>query len=249
MKFPFLETGELGPEEFIRFPEPESADMGGGLIALGGNLSPGVLLSAYKQGVFPWYSRPPIQWFSPDPRFVVFFHNVRLSESMRRLLKKQTFRFTCDHAFEQVIKSCASIHLETDGGTWITGEMRKGYVELHHLGFAHSIEVWKDNELVGGLYGVSIGRMFFGESMFHTVSNASKAAFYALVNHLRERDIAFIDSQVANPHMESLGGTDIPRAQYLKRLKAALASPPPSAPWKMEIDPRLPALFRLLGHD
>lgn len=238
--------GRLDPEENFPFPDPEASGEVHGLVALGGNLSPGMLLSAYRQGIFPWYSRRPIRWYSPDPRFVICPQHVRPSSSMRRILNKRDFTLTCDQAFDQVIEACARIHASREGATWITDEMIVAYQELHRLGYAHSVETWVGGELVGGLYGVSLGRIFFGESMFFTRPNASKIAFYGLIELTLDRGIPLIDSQVANAHVHSLGGTSIPRSQYLEMLADLVRQSPDPRPWRGNIDPNLPRLRALL---
>lgn len=213
---------EIGHRERVRFPPPQDADEEG-ILGQGGNLSPGVLLSAYEQGIFPWYMPgDPILWWSPDPRFVLFFSDFHISRRNQRALAKKQYRISMDQNFEDVISSCAALR---KGKTWISDEMISAYCRLHRLGHAHSVEVWEADTLVGGLYGVSSGGMFFGESMFSLCSGASTSALKALVSFLRRQGGLFTDSQVANPHMAGLGGREIPRRHYLQYLDKALKQP------------------------
>lgn len=215
--FPYL-------DEYSRyqFPPADKATSHG-IVGVGGNLSPGMLLSAYSQGVFPWYSEgEPLLWWNPDPRFVLSPDKLHISKSLRRLINKQLFRHTIDTRFDAVISECRRIPRPGQDGTWITSEMIDGYTHLHRLGYAHSFEVSLGDELVGGLYGVSIGRAFFGESMFSRVSGASKAAFVELVRVLAPRGFGLIDCQVYTDHLASLGATDIPRSDFLDALATAL---------------------------
>jgi leucyl/phenylalanyl-tRNA---protein transferase len=205
----------------IIFPPVELASEEG-IIAMGGDLSSDRLLAAYRQGIFPWYSPPePILWWSPDPRMILFPHEVRITQSMRKVLKKGTFSFTCDKNFRQTMLGCKKPR-KSGPETWISEEILESYCRLHELGYAHSVEVWKDGELVGGLYGVSLGSVFIGESMFHTVNNASKAAFIVFSLRLAELGFSLIDCQVYTPHLASLGAWTIPRGQYLKLLRQCL---------------------------
>jgi len=203
------------------FPPVEHA-IKSGLLAVGGDLSPERLLAAYREGIFPWYSEgEPLLWWSPDPRFVLFPEELRISRSMRQFLKKGFLRITFDHAFRKVIAACRKPRPGQDD-TWITKEMEVAYVTLHDLGYAHSVEVWQEETLVGGLYGVSLGHAFFGESMFSTRANASKAALITLVSRLQERHFDLIDCQVETPHLESLGAHLIPRREFSVLLKESL---------------------------
>jgi len=203
------------------FP-PVSLAEENGIIAVGGDLSPGRLIEAYKTGIFPWFSEgDPIIWWSPDPRFVLFPGELKISKSMKQELRRRTFTITADKAFEQVIQECRKPR-KHESGTWITGEIVKGYTELHKEGFAHSVEAWRQGELVGGLYGVSLGGCFFGESMFSKEKNASKAAFIMLAEKLRELDFDLIDCQVYTAHLESLGAVEIPREEFSAILKFSL---------------------------
>jgi leucyl/phenylalanyl-tRNA---protein transferase len=215
--FPYLDEHNR-----FQFPSADTATKHG-IVGVGGNLSPGMLLSAYGQGVFPWYSEgEPLMWWNPDPRFVLFPERLHISKSLRRLLNKQLFRYTVDTRFDEVIAECSRIPRPGQDGTWITPEMIDGYTHLHRLGYAHSFEVWMSDELVGGLYGVSIGRSFFGESMFSRTSGASKAAFVELVRVLSPRGFQLIDCQVYTDHLASLGATDIPRRDFLEALRTGL---------------------------
>jgi len=206
----------------VSFPPVELAEPEG-LLAVGGDLSPERLLAAYSAAIFPWYSEgEPLLWWSPDPRFVLFPAELRVSRSMRQFLKKGTVQITFDKAFPKVISACGSRPRPGQDGTWITPEMRDSYNNLHKLGFAHSVEVWAGGTLVGGLYGVSLGRMFFGESMFSAIPNASKAALITLVSFLREREFDLIDCQVETRHLGSLGARPIPREAFCRLLRKSL---------------------------
>ena len=197
--------------EAISFPPVEQAAKSG-LLAVGGDLSPERLLAAYREGIFPWYGDgEPILWWSPDPRFVLFPNELRVSRSMGQFLKKGVVRITFDQAFREVIAACRRPRPDQNG-TWITAEMREAYGVLNDLGFAHSVEVWQGKELVGGLYGVSLGRAFFGESMFSAIPNASKAALITLVPHLQERGFDLIDCQVKPPISPALAPAPVPAA-------------------------------------
>lgn len=194
-----------------------------GLLAVGGDLSTDRLLLAYRNGIFPWYSSSPILWWSPDPRFVLFPSELRISKSMQILLKKERFRFTINTAFQQVITQCRSIQRNGQSGTWITSEMEKAYTTLHEKGYAHSAEAWDGDQLAGGLYGIRLGNVFFGESMFSKVSNASKFAFIRYVQHLMSNGVELIDCQVHTDHLESLGARMIPRPEFIQLIKALTA--------------------------
>jgi leucyl/phenylalanyl-tRNA--protein transferase len=194
------------------------------IVAVGGNLSPGMLLSAYEQGLFPWYNQEdPIFWQSPDPRFVIFPDKLHVSRSMEKTLRQGVFSFALDRDFAGVIRGCGEIYRSGQGGTWITEDIIGAYVELHKLGWAHSAESYLDGRLAGGCYGVRLGNAFIGESMFARQPNASKAAFLRLAQILFADDLAFIDCQVHTDHLESLGGEEISRKDYLKLLDNALA--------------------------
>jgi leucyl/phenylalanyl-tRNA--protein transferase len=190
-----------------------------GLLAIGGDLSTERLLLAYRNGIFPWYEGEHILWWCPDPRFVLAPSELKVSKSMAQLIKRQTFQFTIDKAFPEVIANCKAISRRGQDGTWITEEIREAYTRLHRQGYAHSAEVWQNDVLVGGLYGVRIGKMFFGESMFSKVSNASKFAFISYVQQLMSEDVQLIDCQVYTEHLESLGARMMSRQNFLQMLK------------------------------
>jgi len=206
----------------ILFPDVSLAEEGG-LIAIGGDLSAERLLAAYSCGIFPWFSREePIMWWSPDPRLVLFPDKFIVSHSLQQKIDRGVFEIRMDHDFEQVIQSCAEVDRRDEDGTWITEEMKTAYLELHRKGFAHSIEAYSEGKLAGGLYGVSLGKAFFGESMFHFRTDASKVALYHLVETAKKSGILFIDSQVETEHMIRLGAELIPRVEYLRLLKEAI---------------------------
>ncbi len=187
-----------------------------GLLAVGGDLSPPRLLKAYRHGVFPWYNPgEPILWWSPDPRLILFPQRLKISRSLKKTLRKESFSLTFDRAFAEVIDACSAPRKGV-GGTWITPEMKIAYLRLHALGHAHSVECWHAGRLVGGLYGVAIGRVFFGESMFHRCSNASKVAFVHLTQSLQRWKYALIDCQVRTEHLLSLGAEEIPRSEFIR---------------------------------
>jgi leucyl/phenylalanyl-tRNA--protein transferase len=190
-----------------------------GLLAIGGDLGTERLLLAYQKGIFPWYNEDEIpQWWSPDPRFVLFPAELKVSKSMQQLIKKKKFEFRVDTAFEEVIHNCRKIKRRGMDGTWISEEVAQAYTQLHHIGYAHSAEAWHEGKLVGGLYGVKLGKVFFGESMFSKESNASKFAFINWVLALKGQGIALIDCQVHTAHLESLGAKMIPRAKFIELL-------------------------------
>lgn len=202
-------------ETEIWFPKPELAE-DDGLLAVGGDLSPERLMLAYQHGIFPWYSdETPILWYSPHERFVVFPERLKVSSSMNKVMKSGQFRITFDVAFNEVIEACASITRHGETGTWITSEMKAAYIKLHKAGYSHSVEVWENNTLVGGLYGVVVNNVFCGESMFSKVSNASKAALIWLC---KNKEFIMIDCQVHTKHLESLGAELISRQEYLTYL-------------------------------
>mgnify|MGYP000462475823 CR=1 FL=1 len=209
--------------EDLIFPSAEQSTPRG-IVAIGGDLSLDRLILAYRKGIFPWYNEnDPIIWWSPDPRFILRCENLKVAKSMRPIFNKKKFRITYDQAFEEVIRACSHPRPNLpEDGTWLTEEMIASYIYLHKLGLAHSIEAWKGNELVGGLYGVSLGRAFFGESMFAKESNASKAAFITMVQKLQEYDFTWIDCQIHTNHLESLGGENVSRTDFLKMLDLAL---------------------------
>ena len=199
----------------IKFPPVEFADKSG-LLAVGGDLSTERLLTAYNNGIFPWYNEgEPILWWSPDPRFVLFPQKLKVSRSMKTVLNNGKFRFTINRAFGQVIQQCKSVNRPEQEGTWISPIIQEAYCRLHELGYAHSAETWLDGELVGGLYGIRLGNVFFGESMFSTISNASKFAFIKYIQQLKREHLALIDCQVYTQHLESLGAEMIDRAMFM----------------------------------
>ncbi|HET7000457.1 MAG TPA: leucyl/phenylalanyl-tRNA--protein transferase [Puia sp.] len=204
--------------ETIQFPPPEMADEDG-LLAIGGDLSRERLLLAYRNGIFPWYENKYILWWCPDPRFVLFPEELKISSSMRHLLKKQAFEFSVNTDFDGVISQCRAISRRGQNGTWITEEMRNAYNDLHRAGYAHCAEVRLNGELVGGLYGIRLGKMFYGESMFSRYSNASKYAFIQYVELLKSEGVGLIDCQVYTSHLESLGARMIPRSRFLDIIK------------------------------
>lgn len=191
-----------------------------GLLAVGGDLSVERLQLAYKSGIFPWYNQgEPIIWYSPKWRMVLFPNEVKISKSMRQVLRKNEFRITFNQNFEDVISNCKTIERNGQGGTWITNEMQQAYIELNKMGIAKSVEVWENEELVGGLYGIDLGHIFCGESMFSKVSNASKVAFIYLTKKLEKEKYKLIDCQVYNEHLESLGAVEISQKEFLEYLK------------------------------
>jgi len=219
----------------LDFPDPDEADESG-LLAIGGYLSIERLKMAYSKGIFPWYEQGmPILWWSPDPRMVLFSEKIIVSHSLKQSIKKQQFTVTIDKAFEKVIKNCAKTPRKGENGTWITRDMKNAYIHLHEAGYAHSAEAWLDGELVGGLYGVALGKVFFGESMFHHVTNASKVALFHLVEKLRSWNFEIIDAQVYTNHLESLGGEMIPRNQYMQILEGALLTEDEVGSWNERV--------------
>jgi len=218
--------------EALTFPHPRFATREG-LLAVGGDLSLDRLLSAYSHGIFPWFSDgEPILWWSPDPRLVLFPHEFKVSRSLKKVLNRCRFDITVDSAFRRVITECARTRMAKKEPTWIVGDMIDAYCRLHESGFAHSVEAWQEGVLVGGLYGVSLGKCFFGESMFTTVSNASKVAFASLVDFLTSHAFHMIDCQVTTRHLVSLGARAIPRNRFLKLLQASLKEPAMKGKWQ-----------------
>ncbi len=219
------------------FPAPERALVEpDGLLAAGGTLNPRRLLRAYRHGIFPWYSSgQPILWWSPNPRLVLFPEGFKLSRSLRKTLRNGPFTVTADTAFEVVIDACAAPRASSEQ-TWITPQMRQAYCRLHRMGHAHSVETWLEGRLVGGLYGVAMGRVFYGESMFSWASNASKVALAALVAQLRHWDFALIDCQMRTDHLISLGATDLPRPVFLQLLERYCPLPGRADHWQLEQD-------------
>lgn len=206
-----------------RFPPVEQASREG-LLAIGGDLSSDRLLEAYRRGIFPWYSEgQPILWWSPDPRAILYLDQLKVSRSLNKRLRRDEFQVTFDTCFTEVIHACAQPRMPTDnGGTWITSEMTKAYLQLHRLGYAHSVETWRGGTLVGGLYGLALGRGFFGESMFNRVTDASKIALVKLVELLRHKDFAFVDCQLPSSHLMRLGAQTVSRRFFLRELHKAL---------------------------
>lgn len=219
------------PEEPLVFPDPEEADPDG-LVAVGGDLSPRRLITAYSKGIFPWYSETtPILWWSPDPRLVLFPPELHVSRSLRRVLNANRFELTFDADFQAVVSACSATPRPGQHGTWLLPEMIQAYVRLHHMGLAHSVEAWEDGRLVGGLYGVALGRAFFGESMFYKEANASKAALVRLVRFLQHKGFLLLDCQQTTRHMLRFGAREIPRRRFLEMLRTAAVQPWPADPW------------------
>ena len=217
----------------LRFPPARLASPEG-LLAIGGDLRTERLLEAYRHGIFPWYSTgQPILWWCPDPRMVLFPAELKLSRSLRKTMRAARYRVTLDSRFREVMQACAAPRPGQDG-TWITSEMIEAYAQLHALGYAHSVEAWRDNELVGGLYGVALGAMFFGESMFARATDASKVAFVHLVHQLQAWGFTLIDCQVTTAHLASLGAKEISRVDFLRDLAAALRAPDRRGRWQFD---------------
>jgi leucyl/phenylalanyl-tRNA--protein transferase len=228
---PWLDRDDPFPPAATALTDPN------GLIAAGGDLSPQRLMDAYAHGIFPWFNEgDPILWWTPDPRMVLFTGELHVSRSLRRIVRSELFSVTADEAFGAVMEGCAGPRPDHDG-TWITDEMREAYERLAAMGVAHSIEVWRGTDLVGGLYGVAIGRMFFGESMFSRVSNASKVALVYLVRQLERWRFELIDCQMSTSHLASLGAREVPRADFLAHVERLTREPAVPGPWR--IDPGL----------
>jgi len=203
-----------------------------GLLAVGGCLSTQRIINAYSHGIFPWYSsEDPILWWSPDPRLVIFPGKLHISRSLQKTLHKQDFKISFDTAFTEVIKACAAPRSE-EMGTWLTSEMQTAYIRLHEEGYAHSVEAWHNNKLVGGLYGIAVGQVFFGESMFHSKTDASKVAFVSLIQQLSLWDFQLIDCQVHTQHLVSLGAEDIKRTQFCSLLQLYKQCKPAASAWQ-----------------
>jgi leucyl/phenylalanyl-tRNA--protein transferase len=216
----------------IDFPPPHLASKDG-LLAVGGDLSKQRLILAYRMGIFPWFSDgDPILWWSPDPRLVLYPHEIKISKTLKKIIKKNAFSVTMDLAFDEVINQCAQVRLQKKQGTWIVKDMIDAYCKLHRSGFAHSVEVWQQAELAGGLYGVSLGKCFFGESMFTRVSNASNVALVKLAKYLFELSFDLIDCQVPTKHLIRFGAREIPRKLFLNQLKVSLNAPTQRGKWK-----------------
>lgn len=204
------------------FPDPRYAESDG-LVAVGGDLRIERLILAYQNGIFPWYSEGnPIMWFSPDPRLILFPDELRISKSFRKVINSEVFEIRFDTRFEEVVTNCAKVKRKNQDGTWITSDMAEAYGQLYNQGFAHSVEAFYEGELVGGLYGISLGGAFFGESMFHSMNNASKVSLYRLVQKLKSWRFDFIDSQIPTSHMKSLGAREVDRDSFLAMLELTL---------------------------
>jgi leucyl/phenylalanyl-tRNA---protein transferase len=217
----------------LLFPPAELAE--DGLLAVGGDLKPERLLLAYAQGIFPWYEEgQPILWHSPDPRMVLTASELHVPASLRKTMRRQPYRLTLDAAFADVVAGCAAARRPGQDRTWITRAMRDAYVKLHDLGYAHSAEAWQGDRLVGGLYGVSLGSVFFGESMFAREPDASKVAFVTLVEHVRTRGIRLVDCQVHTPHLARFGAEEWPRERYLAVLEDAVREPTLKGRWSLD---------------
>jgi len=225
---PWLDSGDPFPEVERALAEPN------GLLAAGADLSLPRLLEAYRNGIFPWFSHDqPILWWSPDPRMVLFPAELKVSRSLARTLRNARFEVRADTAFDAVVEGCRQPR-RGESGTWITEEMAEAYGTLHRAGFAHSVETWLDDKLVGGLYGVALGRAFFGESMFARVSDASKVALVALARQLQHWGFGVIDCQMNTAHLASLGAREIPRAEFTRRLRELVHYAPVPVPWRLE---------------
>ena len=227
-------------DELVRalpFPDPRDVDERG-LLAYGGDLSPERLIAAYAQGVFPWYDEDPILWFSPDPRMVLVPGELHVGRSLAKRLRAAPYRISMDEAFPDVIRACRETPRPDQDGTWITPDMVDAYCRLHALGFAHSVEAWQEEDgrerLVGGLYGVSLGRAFFGESMFAHADDASKIAFATFVPQLERWGFAFVDCQMTTEHLARFGAVEWTRADFLDRLEGALAAETRRGPWRFD---------------
>ncbi len=220
------------------FPPAEGASREG-VVAVGGDFKPERLLLAYSQGIFPWPTEGmPLLWFSPDPRFVLRPRAVHVGRSLAKVVRRGTFEIRFDTAFEEVIRACGLVPRPGQDGTWIQEDLIEGYVALHRLGYAHSIEAWRDGDLVGGLYGVSLGSCFFGESMFAIDPDASKVAFLTLLAHLDRWGIGLVDCQVKTEHLTRFGAQEIPRKTFLAELRERLPHPTKRGVWRAELDPR-----------
>lgn len=223
------------PEQLV-FPSPGLAEPGG-LLGVGGDLRPDRLLLGYANGIFPWYSDgQPILWFSPDPRFVLVPETLHVGRSLRKRVRRRDYRITLDTAFEKVIEGCRAAWRPGQSGTWITEDMEAAYIRLHRLGFAHSVEAWKGDELVGGLYGVALGGLYSGESMFATAPDASKVAFVWLAHQLRDWGFRLIDCQVYTDHLARFGAVEIPRDEYLGRIASLVREDGRPGRWSFDPD-------------
>lgn len=219
--------------EALKFPPPRLATPEG-LLAVGGDLSRERLLLAYRMGIFPWYADDePVLWWSPDPRLVLYPHEFHLSRSLEKVIRRGDFTVSMDQAFEAVIRECAAVRSGEGEGTWIVPDMIRAYCDLHAMGVAHSVEAWSGPTLAGGLYGVSLGSGFFGESMFSRAANASKVALAALVTHLNAEGFAIVDCQVTTGHLQRMGAREIPRDLYLEELERCLQAPTRAGRWRV----------------
>jgi leucyl/phenylalanyl-tRNA---protein transferase len=227
---PFLDSDDPFPPAELALQSPN------GLLAAGGDLSPARLLDAYAQGIFPWFGRDdPLLWWTPDPRMVLHVRELRVSRSLRRTIRTGRFRVTTDRAFSEVIAACAEPRPGQDG-TWITPEMNAAYSRLFEMGHAHSVETWADGLLVGGLYGVALGRMFFGESMFTRATDASKVGFVHMVAQFGRWGVPLIDCQMPTAHLASLGAREIPRSEFLDHVEQLVRAEPLRSPWRFDED-------------
>ena len=223
---PWLDRDHAFPPIEAALAEPN------GLLAAGGDLSAERLLQAYRRGIFPWFSEgQPILWWSPDPRMVLIPAELRISRSLAKRLRKRDYEIRFDTAFRDVMRACATVPRDGQSGTWITPVMIEAYCGLHELGHAHSVETWIDGQLAGGIYGVAIGRMFYGESMFHHVTDASKIAITYLMRHLQKNGFGMMDCQMKTSHLASLGGREIPRKEFSRQLAELINLPQPSGKW------------------
>jgi len=227
---PFLDVDDPFPPVDLALREPN------GLLAAGADLSPARLIDAYARGIFPWFNDDdPVLWWSPDPRMVLPLDDVRVSRSLRRTIRSTRFSISADTAFDAVVAGCAEPRPDQNG-TWITKDMATAYARLFDMGYAHSIETWSDDVLVGGLYGVAVGRMFFGESMFARRSDASKVALVLLARQLARWGFEFIDCQMSTSHLASLGAQEISRASFVRRVRQLVREPGPDSPWRLDPD-------------
>jgi leucyl/phenylalanyl-tRNA--protein transferase len=226
---PWLDTCDSFPPLDLALDEPN------GLLCAGGDLSPQRIVQAYMRGIFPWFSKDePILWWSPDPRMALVPAEFKLSRSLHKTLRKSRYRVRLDNNFPAVIQACAKARRKGQAGTWITAEMQAAYIRLHELGYAHSVETWVDDALVGGLYGLAIGKMFYGESMFSHASDASKIALAHLARYLDAQGFGLIDCQMNTPHLASLGAQEMPRSVFIARLHELTAIPPLTGRWPVD---------------